>query len=204
MVHEDLRQSLTDRGVALCLADRRGPITPIWRTADWTYLRFHAGGGTPRSCYEGRELVAWAERIEAAWGRAASGFVFLNNDGNGCALRDASVFAHVLDRRGDSVASLPVVSDAVLVDPGGRAPALGKHDHCAGASPRSGLVIDVDVLGVGGARFARPYRSGPRTPSRPRWRVDSRCSVRGQIPSGRRPPGPHRRRLRSLRSRLAP
>jgi uncharacterized protein YecE (DUF72 family) len=116
---EDLRQSLSDRGVGLCLADRRGPITPIWRTADWTYLRFHAGRGTPRSCYEGRELEAWAERLEAVWGRAASGFVYFNNDGSGCALRDASVFAHVLDRRGDSVASLPVVSDTVLVDPGG-------------------------------------------------------------------------------------
>ena len=115
---EDLRQSLTDRGVALCLADRRGPITPIWRTADWTYLRFHAGRGTPRSCYEGRELEAWAERLEAAWGSAASGFVYFNNDASGCALRDASIFAHVLDRRGDSVASLPAVSDAVLVDPG--------------------------------------------------------------------------------------
>ena len=116
---EDLRQSLTDRGVALCLADRRGPVTPIWRTTDWTYLRFHAGRGTPRSCYEGRELEAWAERLETAWGRAAAGFVYFNNDGSGCALRDASVLAHVLDRRGDSVASLAVVSDAVLVDPTG-------------------------------------------------------------------------------------
>ena len=114
----DLRQSLTDRGVALCLADRGGPITPTWRTADWTYLRFHAGRGSPRPCYEGHELEAWAERLEAAWGRAATGFVYFNNDWSGCALRDASVFANVLDQRGDSVASLPVVSDSVLVDPG--------------------------------------------------------------------------------------
>jgi len=126
---EDLRRSLTDRGVALCLADRRGPITPLWRTADWTYLRFHSGRGTPRSCYEANDLTAWAGRLETAWGRDASGFVYFNNDGNGCALRDASAFAQVLHRRGDSVASLPQVSDAVLVDPGtfvadpdGRAP----------------------------------------------------------------------------------
>jgi uncharacterized protein YecE (DUF72 family) len=116
---EDLRQSLADRGVALCLADRGRPVTPIWRTADWTYLRFHSGQGAPRSCYEGRELEAWAERLEAAWGRAASGFVYFNNDSSGCALRDASIFAHILHRRGDNVASLPVVSDAVLVDPEG-------------------------------------------------------------------------------------
>ena len=114
---QDLRQCLTDRGVVLCLADRRGPITPIWQTADWTYLRFHAGRGMPRSCYRGRDLGAWAERLESEWGRAASGFVYFNNDSSGCALRDASVFAHLLDRRGDSVASLPVVPDGVLVDP---------------------------------------------------------------------------------------
>ena len=113
---EDLRQSLTDRGVALCLADRRRPITPIWQTADWTYLRFHAGRGTPSSCYEGRDLEAWAERLDTAWGRAASGFAYFNNDSSGCALRDASVFARLLHSRGDSVASLPIVSDAVLVD----------------------------------------------------------------------------------------
>ncbi len=115
---EDLRRSLTDRGVALCLADRRGPITPLWRTADWTYLRFHAGRATPRSCYEASDLAAWATRLETACGRDASGFVYFNNDGNGCALRDASAFAEVLDRRGSSVTSLPHVSDAVLVDPG--------------------------------------------------------------------------------------
>jgi len=115
---DDLRRSLTDRGVALCLADRRGTITPLWRTADWTYLRFHAGRGTPRSCYEASDLTAWAGRLETAWGRDASGFVFFNNDGNGCTLRDASAFAQLLDRRGDSVASLPRVSDAVLADPG--------------------------------------------------------------------------------------
>ena len=119
---EDLRQSLIDRGVGLCLADRQGPVTPIWRTADWTYLRFHAGDGTPRSCYKSRELEAWAERLEAAWGPSASGFVYFNNDASGCALRDASVFAHVLYRRGDNVASLPAVSGDVLVDPGGQAP----------------------------------------------------------------------------------
>lgn len=38
---EAVRRLLERRGVALCLADRRGPVTPVWRTADWLYLRFH-------------------------------------------------------------------------------------------------------------------------------------------------------------------
>lgn len=126
---EDLRRLLTDRNVALCLADRRGPITPLWRTADWAYVRFHAGRAMPRSCYRRAELEAWADRLGAGWGRDANGFVFFNNDGNGCALRDAGWYAHALDERGIQLTSKPVVGDDVLVDPGqfipdpeGRAP----------------------------------------------------------------------------------
>jgi uncharacterized protein YecE (DUF72 family) len=141
---EDVRAALTERNVALCVADRRGPITPLWRTADWSYLRFHAGRAMPRSCYSARELETWAERLEAGWGRAATGFVYFNNDGNGCALRDASVYARALDRRGVELASLPVVSDDVLLDPGlfvgdveGRAPAAaGRSWMPARAAPR--------------------------------------------------------------------
>ena len=115
---EDVRRVLADRNVALCAADRRGPITPLWRTADWAYLRFHAGRATPRSCYGTGALETWAERVEATWGRDSTGFVYFNNDGNGCALRDASVFAHTLDRRGVRVERLPVVPDDVVLDPG--------------------------------------------------------------------------------------
>jgi uncharacterized protein YecE (DUF72 family) len=141
---EDVRAALTERSVALCVADRRGPITPLWRTADWSYLRFHAGRAMPRSCYGARELETWAERLEARWGPAATGFVYFNNDGNGCALRDASVYARALAGRGVELASLPVVSDDVLLDPGlfvadveGRAPgATGRSWTRARAASR--------------------------------------------------------------------
>src|SRR3954471_24530648 len=53
---DEVRQVLTDRGAALCLADRRGPLTPLWRTTDWTSLRFHVGQSTPRPCY-GRQAL---------------------------------------------------------------------------------------------------------------------------------------------------
>jgi uncharacterized protein YecE (DUF72 family) len=125
---DDVRQLLTDRNAALCVADRRGPITPFWQTADWSYLRFHAGRATPRSCYRPSEIDAWAERV-GGWGRDRTGFVYFNNDGNGCALRDAASFARALDRRGVTLTSLPAVPDDVLLDPGryvadaeGRAP----------------------------------------------------------------------------------
>jgi uncharacterized protein YecE (DUF72 family) len=145
---DDVRRLLTDHGVALCVADRRGPITPVWRTADWAYLRFHAGRAMPRSCYAAGALETWAERVEDVWGRKADGYAFFNNDGNGCALRDASVFATALERRGIAVSRDPVLPADVTRDPGrfvpdqdGRAPvapgrAWGPSRRRAGAARR--------------------------------------------------------------------
>lgn len=126
---DDVRQTLTERNVALCVADRRGPVTPLWQTADWAYVRFHAGRAAPRSCYDAADLTSWAERV-AGWSTDDPvGFVYFNNDGNGCALRDAAVFGRLLEVRGVPIARLPRVSDGVVLDPGlfvadaeGRAP----------------------------------------------------------------------------------
>src|SRR6516162_728028 len=53
---EDIRLLLERNGAALCWADRLGrPITPLWRTADWGYLRFHEGAA-------GRRAVAGRSR----------------------------------------------------------------------------------------------------------------------------------------------
>ena len=49
---EETRQVLAAHDAALCWADRRGrPITPLWRTATWGYLRFHEGTAQPRPRY---------------------------------------------------------------------------------------------------------------------------------------------------------
>lgn len=86
--------------------------------------------------------MAVGQRVGA---RDASGFVFFNNDGNGCALRDASVYARALAGRGVELASQPLVGDDVLLDPGrftadaeGRAPAApGRAWGSARAASRS-------------------------------------------------------------------
>ncbi len=44
----DLRRRLSRTvNLGLCVADRRGPITPLWRTADWTLCALPRG---PRDC----------------------------------------------------------------------------------------------------------------------------------------------------------
>jgi len=115
---DEVRQVLDEREAALCLADRRRPVTPLWRTADWGYLRFHSGAATPRSCYGERALHSWADRLCATWGPDPSGYIYFNNDFNGCALRDASTFARMLTTRGVTVSSAPEIGDEVLRDPG--------------------------------------------------------------------------------------
>lgn len=123
---EPTRRLLAERDAALCVADRRGPVTPLWRTADWAYLRFHGGRATPGSCYGERALETWAERVAQAWGADADGFAYFNNDWNGCALRDASVFATALERHGVTVARMPIVPGDVVRDLTIRAPEQGR------------------------------------------------------------------------------
>jgi uncharacterized protein YecE (DUF72 family) len=96
----EVQRELTERGVALCLADRRGPITPLWRTTDWTYIRFHVGRSTPRPCYGADALSSWLDRLSEQWTTDEDAYVYFNNDHRACALRDAIVFGRLARRAG--------------------------------------------------------------------------------------------------------
>jgi uncharacterized protein YecE (DUF72 family) len=88
----EVRDLLTERGAALCWADRRGrPVTPLWRTAEWGYLRFHEGAASPPPSYGDQALRTWVRRVGETWGRDA--YVYFNNDIGGAAVRDAIRFA---------------------------------------------------------------------------------------------------------------
>lgn len=89
----EVRRLLEEHGAALCLTDRSGPQEPAWRTADWGYVRFHWGQGRPEGCYGRSALAAWAERVAGLWPPEADVYAYFNNDGHGCAPRDAHLFA---------------------------------------------------------------------------------------------------------------
>jgi uncharacterized protein YecE (DUF72 family) len=94
---EPVREVLVRHRAALCLADRRGTLTPDWATTDWGYVRFHSGRSTPPGCYRDVELAGWSARLASMWpDRAADVFAYFNNDGYGCALRDAGRFESVV------------------------------------------------------------------------------------------------------------
>ena len=114
---DEVHQLLADRDVALCLSDsREEPAGPVWRTAGWTYLRFHEGRGRPHPCYRESALHAWAERIAEHWGRSAHAYAYFNNDPRGCAVRDARLFAGAVRAAGLKPTRVPGVDETPVAD----------------------------------------------------------------------------------------
>lgn len=105
---EETRQVLADHGAALCWADQLGrPVTPLWRTADWGYVRFHQGGALPWPRYGRRALRSWLDRISVGWPDEAPVFVYFNNDPGGAAIADSITFARLARLAGRSVTPTP-------------------------------------------------------------------------------------------------
>lgn len=98
---EPVREVLAARNAALCWADRRGrPVTPLWHTADFGYLRMHEGGARPRPRYGTRALDSWLGRIKETYAGNEDVFVYFNNDHGAAAVIDAAAFAEGARRRG--------------------------------------------------------------------------------------------------------
>jgi uncharacterized protein YecE (DUF72 family)/cytochrome c oxidase assembly factor CtaG len=98
--NDRIESVLAAHGSALCWADRRGePVTPLWRTAGWGYLRFHEGAADPWPRYGEKALSVWTERIAGAWPAAAPVYAYCNNDQNGAAIEDAVMLARLTGRR---------------------------------------------------------------------------------------------------------
>jgi len=106
---DEIRQLLIDHGAALCLADRRGVLGPIWRTTDWTYLRFHQGRAHPRPSYGDAALATWARRLADRWSADEDIYVYFNNDHRAAAPRDAARFAGQIRRVGLRPSRVPSV-----------------------------------------------------------------------------------------------
>jgi uncharacterized protein YecE (DUF72 family) len=80
---------LRRHGVALVIGDTpERPFQTLEWTADWTFLRFHAGRRGARGNYSEGELREWAERIDG-WRGRGDVFAYFNNDWEGFAPRNA-------------------------------------------------------------------------------------------------------------------
>ena len=108
---EETRSLLERYGAALCLADSPRRKQPMWRTADWGFVRFHEGRGAHAPGYEREVLRRWVERVADMWPRSGDVFVYFNNDTAGYAIRDAVVFAELAEASGLRPTRVPL-SDA--------------------------------------------------------------------------------------------
>jgi uncharacterized protein YecE (DUF72 family) len=98
---EEIRQLLAGHNAALCWSDRRGrPLGPLWRTADWGYLRFHEGAAQPWPRYGKQALGTWLDRVARAWPADNDVFAYFNNDQYAAAPADAAAFQAAADRAG--------------------------------------------------------------------------------------------------------
>ncbi|MDQ6873835.1 MAG: DUF72 domain-containing protein [Actinomycetota bacterium] len=102
-----VRDVLERRGAALCWADRRGrPVTPLWRTATWGYVRLHEGAARRWPWYGTQALHTWVERLAETWPDAAAVYVYFNNDPGGAAVENAATFARQVQRAGRTASTV--------------------------------------------------------------------------------------------------
>jgi uncharacterized protein YecE (DUF72 family) len=101
---DEIAEVLRAHGAALCWADRGGrPLTPLWRTGAFGYLRMHEGAASPWPRYGRGALDSWLRRLSSTFDTQKDDvFVYFNNDQNGAAVEDAVEFtarAHRSDLR---------------------------------------------------------------------------------------------------------
>lgn len=97
----EIREVLESHGTALCWADAHSrPVTPLWRTTDWGYLRLHQGRAHPWPHYGHQSLTTWATRLTTTWPPTADTYTYFNNDPDAAAVQDATTFARAARRAG--------------------------------------------------------------------------------------------------------
>ncbi|MFZ7127598.1 MAG: DUF72 domain-containing protein [Desulfobacterales bacterium] len=87
---------LRERGLALCLHDMAGSVSPHEATADFIYVRLH-GPQRYGGRYDRREMSGWANAFSAWMREGKDIFCYFNNDDQGNAVRDALEMKRLLN-----------------------------------------------------------------------------------------------------------
>lgn len=91
----------------MCWTDWWGRIHAPQQTADWGYVRLHAGRAHPTGAYGIRALESWAHRLITTFADDHDVYVMFNNDAHGAAPHNAAELAQELRNLGASVAHTP-------------------------------------------------------------------------------------------------
>jgi uncharacterized protein YecE (DUF72 family) len=132
----ELCEVLRAHDAAFVVADRRRPITPLWSTGGWLYLRMHEGRATPRPCYGRTALGSWVARLGALPDADRDGYVYFNNDHRACAIKNAVVFRRMLEHAApDRAGSRPAPASSPAAAHSSRSARAGRPGRAAGAGP---------------------------------------------------------------------
>ncbi|MET8834984.1 DUF72 domain-containing protein [Micromonospora sp. NPDC004540] len=133
---DDTRRVLERHRAALVWADRLSrPVTPLWRTTDFGYLRLHEGRARPSPRYGRAALATWVRRLAAAFPAGEPAYVYFNNDPGGAAIVDAVAFAELARRAGLPVTRTPPARPATLAERAGDGAVTGSSGPGPSASP---------------------------------------------------------------------
>ena len=80
---------LSAHGVAFCIYELAGYLSPREVTADFVYIRLHGPGGAYQGQYDRQTLAAWAEAISAWSWQGREVFCYFDNDEAGFAAQNA-------------------------------------------------------------------------------------------------------------------
>lgn len=95
----DVYDLLRRHDAALVYGDHpQRPFQTDEATASWAYVRLHYGARGRRGNYSERELDDWARRLDG-WSPDRDAYVYLNNDWEGFAPRNAQMLKKKLDAR---------------------------------------------------------------------------------------------------------
>jgi uncharacterized protein YecE (DUF72 family) len=90
---------LACHGVAFCIYELAGYLSPRVTTADFVYIRLHGPNGPYQGRYGAQNLAGWAEAI-SAWSRQGREvFCYFDNDAAGFAAQDALELQEMLMKR---------------------------------------------------------------------------------------------------------
>jgi uncharacterized protein YecE (DUF72 family) len=88
-INDRALELLAVHGVAFCIYELAGYLSPREVTADFVYIRLHGPGGAYQGRYDPQTLAAWAAAIAAWSGQGREVFCYFDNDEAGYAAQNA-------------------------------------------------------------------------------------------------------------------
>jgi len=80
---------LAEHGIAFCIYDLGGYLSPKEVTADFVYLRLHGPHGDYQGQYDSQTLAEWAEAFSTWTKEGRDVYCYFDNDEHGYAAQDA-------------------------------------------------------------------------------------------------------------------